>query len=99
MRLDPEHDQVRAAGLGDAIRRLDARNDLFAVLLELEPALADRLEVRAPGHDRHALARGGELRRDVAADRAGANDSDVHRGIRAEALRKQVDLTLIFAPQ
>ena len=86
MRLDPEHDEVRAAGLGDAVRRLDARDDLFAVLLELEPAFADRLQMLPARHDLHALARRGELGRDVAADRACADDSDVHRAIRTHAL-------------
>ena len=45
MRLDCEDDKIRAAGVGDAVRRQDARDDLFAVLLELEPALADRLQM------------------------------------------------------
>ena len=99
MRLDSEHDQIRAAGVGDAIRRLDARDDLFAVLLEREPALADRLQVLPARHDRHALARGGELRCDVAADRAGADDCDVHRAIQTHPSGNDVDLTLIFVPQ
>jgi len=56
-------------------------------------------EVRAPGDDRHALARGGELRRNVAADRACADDCDVHRAIRTHPSGNNVDLTLIFVPQ
>ena len=90
VRLDREHDEVRAAGLGDAIRRLDARDDLFAVLLQLEPAFADRLQMLAARHDLHALARRGELGRDVAADRACSDDGDVHRSIRTLASGREL---------
>ena len=99
MRLDSKHDEVRAAGFGDAIRRLDARDDLFAVLLEREPAFADRLQVLPARHDRHALARGGEFRCDVAADRAGADDCNVHCAVQTRLSGNDVDLTLIFVPQ
>ena len=73
MGLDPEDDDVDAAGLGNAIGRLDARDDLFTILDELEPALADRFQVLPARHDLYALARRGEFGPDVAADRAGAD--------------------------
>ena len=99
MRLDPEHDEVRAAGFGDAIGGFDACDDLFAALLQDEAALADRLQVRAARHDLDPLAGRGEPGRDMAADRARPDDRDVHRPIRTQALRKQVDLIVIFLSQ
>src|ERR1700722_14532767 len=99
MRLDPEHDEVRAACFRDVIRRLDASDDLLAVLLELKSAFADRLQMLSARHHLDALARRGELGRDMTADCAGSDDGDVHRAIRTQASRKQVALTLIFLSQ
>ena len=78
VRLDPEHDEVGAAGFGDAVGRLDAGDDLLAALLEHETARADRLQLLAAGDDGDALAGRGKPGRDVAADRACPNDGDVH---------------------
>src|SRR6185437_604421 len=44
MRLDREHDEVRAARVRNAIGRLDAGDNLLAVLLERKSAFADRLQ-------------------------------------------------------
>src|SRR6202042_454859 len=99
MRLDPEDAKIGAAGFGDPVRRLDPCDDLFAVLLEREPVFADRLQVLPARHDRPALARRGELGRNMAADRAGADDRDVHRAIRTHPSANNIDLTLIFVPQ
>src|SRR5271165_84118 len=79
MRLDREHDEVRAAGVGDAVGRVDARDDLFAALLQHEAALPDGLQVLSARNDAHGFARRGELGRHEAADRPRPNYGDVHR--------------------
>ena len=79
MRLDREHDKVRAAGFGDAIRRVDARDDLFAALLQHEAAFADGLQVLSACNDAHGFAGRGELGRQEAADRPRPDYGDVHR--------------------
>jgi hypothetical protein len=53
----------------------------------------------AARHDLHALAGRGEFRGNMAPDRAGADDDDVHRAIQTHPSGNNVDLTLIFVPQ
>ncbi len=76
--LDPEHDEVGTAGVGDAVGRLDPGDDLLAALFQDEAALADRLQVLAARDDADLLPGRGEPGRDVAADRPCPNDGDVH---------------------
>ena len=67
MRLDSEDDKIGAAGFGDAIRRLDARDDLFACSsASLSLVFLHRLQALPARHDRHCSR--GELGRNVAAD-------------------------------
>ena len=99
MRLDSENNEVRAGRFLNAIRRLDARDDLFAVLLEPKPAFANRLQVPPARHDGHARARRGDFRGNVAANRACADDCDVHCAFQTHPSANNVDLTLIFVPQ
>ena len=49
--LHPEHDDVGTAGVGDAVGRLDPRDDLLAALFQDEAALADHLQVLAARDD------------------------------------------------
>ena len=79
VRLDPEHDEIGTADVGDAVGRLDPGDDLLAALLEYEAALADRLQVLAARDHADALAGRGEPGRDMAADRPCPDDGDVHR--------------------
>ena len=80
MRLHRQHDDVLLAGVGRLVDRLYLGDlDLAVMPLELEAALLDRGEMRALVDHGDVLAGERELRRDQAADGAGADDANLLR--------------------
>ena len=78
MGLHAEDDQVLLAGVGDAVRSLDARDDLAAVLDQNETILNDARKMSAPRDHADVLAGMGELRRQQTAYRASADHAYSH---------------------
>ncbi len=78
IRLQGQDHQILLAELCGAVARGDLHPARRARLGECQAARPDRRELRAAGHHAHRQAGARQLRRHVAADRAGAEDGDPH---------------------
>jgi hypothetical protein len=78
IRLERHEDRVVRSKLACVRCRPHAAHDRLLAVQQLQAAALHRFEMRAAGHHRDIVSCGGELRRDVPADRAGAEDAQFH---------------------
>lgn len=77
-RLEGDDDRILRPGPARVVRGERADMDAVLARLDGQPAGLDRLEVRTTGDHRHIDAGLRQARGEVAADRAGAIDTDTH---------------------
>ena len=75
-----QDDKVVHAGLGDLVGRDHRAGQALGAVVEDQPdaVFPERLEVRAAADERHLLTGQNELSPEHAADRPGADDTDLH---------------------
>ena len=78
VRLQRDEHRVLLFQISGIRRRANAANDGLVAMQELDAAALHRFQVRAPCDHRDVVARRGELGRDMPADRAGAEDAQLH---------------------
>ena len=95
VRLDAEeHDVGRADRREIAGRPAASTSKSPSGLVDAQPALLHRPQMRPAGEQRRRRRRRGQPRADVAADRAGAGDDDSHEAAFANASRDDAALDL-----
>ena len=80
--LDGEQHHIHRTDGGGVVRGLHRNRDVALGAGDPQPLLLKRRQVRAARDERDIFARGGQSSAEIAANRAGAEYCDTHKGIR-----------------